>query len=263
MVTGVTTVCCSLKHNSSFCYTKLYQNYLLLTKNFSQPSASVRMASQSNKWKIYCWFLFCPSFTLASHLTLTLLDIDDTSECNTVINRFVCLEQFSANSRRFELKFCSSSQAYTDVGSNICWLILKFLLLLCVIKYYKMVIIKVCGNPDFSISLLKSVATHKGISPSDDLAKWLWEVLEEFTPDERSLFLRFVWGRNRLPRTIADFRGRDFVIQVSCGWCWRCRNEWWLHGDQLPRNESLLLLLWYCYYCGFGWLPDSMTYKLH
>lgn len=28
------------------------------------------------------------------------------------------------------------------------------------------------------------------------------------------MFLRFVWGRTRLPRTIADFRGRDFVLQV-------------------------------------------------
>jgi hypothetical protein len=25
---------------------------------------------------------------------------------------------------------------------------------------------------------------------------------------------RFVWGRTRLPRSIADFRGRDFVLQV-------------------------------------------------
>lgn len=38
--------------------------------------------------------------------------------------------------------------------------------------------------------------------------------MEEFTNQERSLFLRFVWGRTRLPRTIADFRGRDFVIQI-------------------------------------------------
>lgn len=37
--------------------------------------------------------------------------------------------------------------------------------------------------------------------------------MEEFTNQERSLFLRFVWGRTRLPRNIADFRGRDFVLQ--------------------------------------------------
>ena len=73
---------------------------------------------------------------------------------------------------------------------------------------------QVCGCPDISINLLKSVSSCKGISAQDDLIKWFWEVLNDFTSDERSLFLRFVWGRTRLPRTIADFRGKDFVIQV-------------------------------------------------
>lgn len=45
--------------------------------------------------------------------------------------------------------------------------------------------------------------------------QWFWEILSEFTNQERSLFLRFVWGRTRLPRTIEDFRGRDFVLHVS------------------------------------------------
>ena len=81
-----------------------------------------------------------------------------------------------------------------------------------------------CGSPDIPLHLLKSVATYKGVEPSAPLIQWFWEVMESFSNTERSLFLRFVWGRTRLPRTIADFRGRDFVIQV-----------WLLHvlGDQL------------------------------
>ncbi len=47
------------------------------------------------------------------------------------------------------------------------------------------------------------------------LVAWFWAVMEEFSTTERSLFLRFVWGRTRLPRSIADFRGRDFVLQVG------------------------------------------------
>lgn len=91
----------------------------------------------------------------------------------------------------------------------------------------------VCGSPDIPLGLLKSVATYKGFDPSSALVTWFWDVMEEFTNQvcsispldsesliellplqERSLFLRFVWGRTRLPRTIADFRGRDFVLQV-------------------------------------------------
>lgn len=72
----------------------------------------------------------------------------------------------------------------------------------------------VCGSPDIPLGLLKTVATYKGVESTSPLVQWFWEVMEEFTNQERSLFLRFVWGRTRLPRTIADFRGRDFVLQV-------------------------------------------------
>ncbi|KAJ1527956.1 hypothetical protein ONE63_007889 [Megalurothrips usitatus] len=72
----------------------------------------------------------------------------------------------------------------------------------------------VCGSPDIPLALLKSVATYRGIDANAPLVRWFWEVMEEFNTQERSLFLRFVWGRTRLPRTKADFRGRDFVLQV-------------------------------------------------
>lgn len=72
----------------------------------------------------------------------------------------------------------------------------------------------VCGSQEVSVQLLKSVCTYKGIGPNAPLVKWFWEIMEEFSNNERSLFLRFVWGRTRLPRTRADFRGRDFVLQV-------------------------------------------------
>jgi hypothetical protein len=32
-----------------------------------------------------------------------------------------------------------------------------------------------------------------------DLIKTYWEVMSDFTDEERSLYLRFVWGRSRLP----------------------------------------------------------------
>ena len=72
------------------------------------------------------------------------------------------------------------------------------------------------GSQEISIELLKSVTTYKGIDQHASLIRWFWEVMEAFNQNERALFLRFVWGRTRLPRTTADFRGRDFVLQVSC-----------------------------------------------
>ena len=72
----------------------------------------------------------------------------------------------------------------------------------------------ITGEVDIPIGLLKKVTVYKGITVDSDYAKWFWEVLTDFSREERQLFLRFVWGRTRLPRSVGDFRGRDFVIQV-------------------------------------------------
>ena len=51
----------------------------------------------------------------------------------------------------------------------------------------------------------------------------------------RSLFLRFVWGRTRLPRSIADFRGRDFVLQIL--------DKYNPPDDFLPESYTCFFLL--------------------
>ncbi len=73
----------------------------------------------------------------------------------------------------------------------------------------------VCGSSDINLDSLKAITSYKNVDINEPIVNWFWEIMEEFTSIERSLFLRFVWGRARLPRTAADFRGRDFVLQVS------------------------------------------------
>ena len=34
------------------------------------------------------------------------------------------------------------------------------------------------------------------------MEKWFWEILEEFDDDLRSKYLKFVWGRSRLPHGV-------------------------------------------------------------
>jgi len=51
------------------------------------------------------------------------------------------------------------------------------------------------------VAVLRRAAS---VSVSARLAGWLWEVLEEFTAEQRSLFLQFVWGRSRMPTTLVQ-----------------------------------------------------------
>ncbi|KAK9747352.1 HECT-domain (ubiquitin-transferase) [Popillia japonica] len=113
----------------------------------------------------------------------------------------------------------------------------------------------VCGSPDIPLTLLKSVATYKGIDSTAPLIQWFWEVMEEFTNQERSLFLRFVWGRTRLPRTIADFRGRDFVIQVL--------DKYNPPDHFLPESYTCFFLLKMPRYSCKPVLQEKLKYAIH
>ncbi|KAF5273445.1 hypothetical protein FQA39_LY07462 [Lamprigera yunnana] len=113
----------------------------------------------------------------------------------------------------------------------------------------------VCGSPDIPLSLLKSVATYKGIDGNAPLIQWFWEVMEEFSNQERSLFLRFVWGRTRLPRTIADFRGRDFVIQVL--------DKYSPPDHFLPESYTCFFLLKMPRYSCKIVLQEKLKYAIH
>eukprot|EP00095_Tigriopus_kingsejongensis_P009377 maker-scaffold732_size105256-snap-gene-0.22 protein:Tk09377 transcript:maker-scaffold732_size105256-snap-gene-0.22-mRNA-1 annotation:"hypothetical protein SINV_14428" len=113
----------------------------------------------------------------------------------------------------------------------------------------------VCGSPDIPLHLLKSVATYKGVDHNSNLVEWFWDVMEEFSNTERSLFLRFVWGRTRLPRTIADFRGRDFVLQIM--------DKYHPPNEFLPESYTCFFLLKMPRYTCKEILREKLKYAIH
>jgi len=59
-----------------------------------------------------------------------------------------------------------------------------------------------CGTPEVDINNLRQ-HTRYGVSvnPNDPHISIMWQVLTAFTSVQRSQFLTFIWGRNRLPMT--------------------------------------------------------------
>lgn len=71
----------------------------------------------------------------------------------------------------------------------------------------------VCGCAEIDVSLLQSIAEYSGCSASDPHIVNFWAIMQShFTNVERSAFIRFTWGRSRLPLTAASFTQR-FKIQ--------------------------------------------------
>jgi E3 ubiquitin-protein ligase HERC2 len=75
----------------------------------------------------------------------------------------------------------------------------------------------VCGDPNLDVDLLRSMSTYDGgYTGEHQTIRFLWEVLEEWDPPMRSRFLRFCWGRSRLPPR-AQWGQHRFKIQKAGG----------------------------------------------
>jgi hypothetical protein len=72
----------------------------------------------------------------------------------------------------------------------------------------------VCGRPDVDIDLLQSTVEYeRGCTSSDPHVLWFWDILKsDFSIDDKKAFIRFVWGRSRLPLNKAGF-SQPFKIQ--------------------------------------------------
>jgi E3 ubiquitin-protein ligase HERC2 len=64
------------------------------------------------------------------------------------------------------------------------------------------------------LTLLKSQTRYSGIKKGSVEMTWFWEIMEELDASMHASFLRFVWGRTRLPLTAAGFTDR-FQIDIE------------------------------------------------
>jgi len=71
----------------------------------------------------------------------------------------------------------------------------------------------ICGKPEIDTEVLKKHTVYKdGVNKNDSHVQMLWQVLEGFTHEERAMFIRFTWGRSRLPNPQTEWPNK-FTIQ--------------------------------------------------
>ena len=70
----------------------------------------------------------------------------------------------------------------------------------------------VCGKAEIDVDLLESVTDYSSCARGDAHICNFWQVMREFSAEEKSALLRFTWGRSRLPLCAADFPQR-FKLQ--------------------------------------------------
>ncbi|XP_048876533.1 probable E3 ubiquitin-protein ligase HERC1 isoform X3 [Brienomyrus brachyistius] len=109
----------------------------------------------------------------------------------------------------------------------------------------------VCGLPEVSVEMLKKVVRYRDITDSHQLIGWLWQSLEEFTNEERVLFLRFVSGRSRLPSNPADITQKFQIIKVD------------RPVNGLPTAQTCFFQLRLPPYTSQAMLAERLRYSIH
>lgn len=109
----------------------------------------------------------------------------------------------------------------------------------------------VCGLPEVSVEMLKKLVRYRDITESQELIGWFWQSLEEFTNEERVLFLRFVSGRSRLPTNPADISQKFQIIKVD------------RPVNGLPTAQTCFFLLRLPPYTSQAILAERLRYSIH
>jgi len=73
----------------------------------------------------------------------------------------------------------------------------------------------VCGDAEIDLDLLREMTEYEdGVTKDSPHVKIFWKVLESFDNKDRAAFLRFVWGRVRIPKRRSEFK-QKFKIQSA------------------------------------------------
>ncbi|TNV74071.1 hypothetical protein FGO68_gene5475 [Halteria grandinella] len=83
---------------------------------------------------------------------------------------------------------------------------------------WRTVEIRATGNKSLDIEKLKAITQYNSCQASEETIQIFWRVLESFNDEERSLYLKFVWGRSRLPAT-TDQKHQITAMQFNQNSC--------------------------------------------
>jgi len=111
----------------------------------------------------------------------------------------------------------------------------------------------VCGKPEMNVDLLKS-QTEFALDRNDFRSIFLFKLLSDMGPEEQSLFLRFCWGRTRLPLSATGFNGKKFKIDSLS----RANPD-----QQLPEACTCFFTLKLPMYTTTDIMKDKIIYAIH
>ena len=114
---------------------------------------------------------------------------------------------------------------------------------------------KICGGEEFDLELLKNMTKYENCSPSDLTIKYFWQFLEECSLEDKFNYLKFVWGRSRLPKDARGFGNNKHEIEMIDVYCEG-------NNANLPISHTCFFRLDLPRYTNYSLLKKKMTYAI-
>ncbi|XP_028981614.2 probable E3 ubiquitin-protein ligase HERC1 isoform X4 [Esox lucius] len=109
----------------------------------------------------------------------------------------------------------------------------------------------VCGMPEICVEVLKKVVRYREVDEQHTQVQWFWQTLEDFSNEERVLFMRFVSGRSRLPANTADISQRFQIMKVD------------RPHDSLPTSQTCFFQLRLPPYSSQAVMAERLRYAIN
>ncbi|XP_024118845.1 probable E3 ubiquitin-protein ligase HERC1 isoform X2 [Oryzias melastigma] len=139
-------------------------------------------------------------------------------------------------------------QQVAAVREGMSWIVPVPLLSLLTARHLEQM---VCGMPEICCDVLKKVVRYREVDEQHALVHWFWQTLEEFSNEERVLFMRFVSGRSRLPANTADISQRFQIMKVDRPY------------DSLPTSQTCFFQLRLPPYSSQAVMAERLRYAIN
>ncbi|XP_061742965.1 probable E3 ubiquitin-protein ligase HERC1 isoform X4 [Nerophis ophidion] len=150
--------------------------------------------------------------------------------------------------RAIEYRLHELDRQVAAVREGMSWIVPVPLLSLLTAKHLEQM---VCGMPEICCDVLKKVVRYREVDEQHSLVQWFWQTLEEFSNEERVLFMRFVSGRSRLPANTADISQRFQIMKVDRPY------------DSLPTSQTCFFQLRLPPYSSQATMAERLRYAIN
>ena len=76
--------------------------------------------------------------------------------------------------------------------------------------------IRAAGEKIVDVEKLKKITCYEDCSVDSEIVKMFWEVFEEMSEEDKQLYLKFVWGRQRMPSDVSNLNNNHTIYFSSC-----------------------------------------------